>query len=150
MVGFGTDKKTVVTGVEMFRKLLDDGQAGDNVGLLLRGWKSTRWSGAWCSRSRGRSSRTRSSRPKSTSSPKRKAGGIRRSSRATGPSFYFRTTDVTGSVELPAGVEMVMPGDNTKMTIELITPIADGRAAALRDSGRRPDGRGGVVTKILK
>jgi len=80
MVGFGTDKKTVVTGVEMFRKLLDDGQAG------CAGWRSTRWSGGWCSRSPARSSRTRSSSPKSTCSPKRKVDGIRPSSRAIGRS----------------------------------------------------------------
>src|SRR5216117_2236899 len=87
MVGFGTDKKVVVTGVEMFRKLLDEGQRGTTSACCCAGWRSTRWSGGWCWRSRSRSRRTRSSRAKCTSSPRRKAGGTRPSSRDIGRSF---------------------------------------------------------------
>ena len=143
LVGFGAEKKTVVTGVEMFRKLLDEGRAGDNVGLLLRGVEKTRSSGGWCWRSRG----------VDPAAYQVRGGGVRvdegRGGRHTPffkgyrPQFYFRTTDVTGSVELPAGVEMVMPGDNIQMTIELITPIAmdEGLRFAIREGG--PDGGGG-------
>ena len=150
LVGFGTDKKTVVTGVEMFRKLLDEGQAGDNVGLLLRGIEKT-------DVERGMVlAKPKSILPHTQFEAEvyvlTKEEGGRHTPFFKGyrPQFYFRTTDVTGSVELPAGVEMVMPGDNTKMTIELITPIAmdEGLRFAIREGGRTVGA--GVVTKILK
>src|SRR5690349_5962361 len=150
LVGFGTDKKTVVTGVEMFRKLLDEGQAGDNVGLLLRGVDKT-------DVERGMVL----AKPKSITPhtqfesevyvlTKEEGGRHTPFFKGYRPQFYFRTTDVTGTVELPAGVEMVMPGDNTKMTIELITPIAmeEQLRFAIREGGRTVGA--GVVTKILK
>jgi elongation factor Tu len=149
LVGFGADKKTVVTGVEMFRKLLDEGVAGDNVGLLLRGIEKTEIERGMVL-----------AKPKSVTPHTKfeaevyvltKEEGGRHTPFFKGyrPQFYFRTTDVTGSVELPAGVEMVMPGDNTKMTIELITPIAmeEQLRFAIREGGRTVGA--GVVTKIL-
>ena len=150
LVGFGTDKKTVVTGVEMFRKLLDEGQAGDNVGLLLRGIEKT-------DVERGMVlAKPKSILPHTQFEAEvyvlTKEEGGRHTPFFKGyrPQFYFRTTDVTGSVELPAGVEMVMPGDNTKMTIELITPIAmeEQLRFAIREGGRTVGA--GVVTKVLK
>src|SRR5213594_2661313 len=150
MVGFGTDKKTVVTGVEMFRKLLDEGQAGDNVGLLLRGVEKHEVERGMVL-----------AKPKSITPhtqfesevyvlTKEEGGRHTPFFKGYRPQFYLRTTDVTGTVELPAGVEMVMPGDNTKMTIELITPIAmeEQLRFAIREGGRTVGA--GVVTKILK
>jgi elongation factor Tu len=150
MVGFGTDKKTVVTGVEMFRKLLDDGQAGDNVGLLLRGVEKEQVERGMVLAKPG------SIKPHTEFDGEvyvlTKDEGGRHTPFFKGyrPQFYFRTTDVTGTVELPAGVEMVMPGDNTKMAIELITPIAmeEGLRFAIREGGRTVGA--GVVTKIKK
>ena len=150
MVGFGTDKKTVVTGVEMFRKLLDDGQAGDSVGLLLRGIEKDQIERGMVLAKPG------SIKPhtqfESVVYVLTKEEGGRHTPFFKGyrPQFYFRTTDVTGNVELPGGVEMVMPGDNTKMTIELITPIAmdEGLRLAIREGGGTVGA--GVVTKILK
>src|SRR5687767_8372306 len=150
LVGFGSEKKSVVTGVEMFRKLLDDGQAGDNVGLLLRGLEK---------------------KDIERGMVLAKPGSIKPHTRFTGevyvltkdeggrhtpffkgyrPQFYFRTTDVTGTIELPEGTEMVMPGDNITMTIDLITPIAMEEQVrfAIREGGRTVGA--GVVTKILK
>jgi len=150
MVGFGSDKKTVVTGVEMFRKLLDDGQAGDNVGLLLRGVEKHEVERGMVLAKPG--SITPHTQFESEVYVLTKEEGGRHTPFFKGyrPQFYFRTTDVTGSVELPAGVEMVMPGDNTKMTIELITPIAmeEQLRFAIREGGRTVGA--GVVTKILK
>ena len=150
MVGFGTDKKTVVTGVEMFRKLLDEGQAGDNAGLLLRGIEKKDIERGMVLAKAG------SITPHTTFDAEvyvlTKDEGGRHTPFFKGyrPQFYFRTTDVTGTVELPAGVEMVMPGDNTKMAIELITPIAmeEGLRFAIREGGRTVGA--GVVTKIKK
>jgi len=150
MVGFGTDKKTVVTGVEMFRKLLDDGQAGDNVGLLLRGVEKDQIERGMVL------AKPASIKPHTQFESEvyvlTKEEGGRHTPFFKGyrPQFYFRTTDVTGNVELPAGVEMVMPGDNTKMAIELITPIAmeEQLRFAIREGGRTVGA--GVVTKILK
>ena len=150
LVGFGADKKVVVTGVEMFRKLLDEGTAGDNVGLLLRGVEKTEIE-------RGMVLAKPGSIPPHTNFEAEvyvlgKDEGGRHTPFFKGyrPQFYFRTTDVTGSVELPAGVEMVMPGDNIQMTIELITPVAmdAGLRFAIREGGRTVGA--GVVTKILK
>src|SRR6266849_1716836 len=150
MVGFGTDKKGVVTGVEMFRKLLDEGQAGDNVGLLLRGVEKHEVERGMVLAKSG--SITPHTQFESEVYVLTKEEGGRHTPFFKGyrPQFYFRTTDVTGTVELPAGVEMVMPGDNTKMTIELITPIAmeEGLRFAIREGGRTVGA--GVVTKILK
>ncbi len=150
LVGFGADKKTTVTGVEMFRKLLDEGRAGDNVGLLLRGVEKTEIE-------RGMVLAKPGSIPPHTTFEaevyvltKEEGGRHTPFFKGYRPQFYFRTTDVTGSVELPAGVEMVMPGDNIQMTIELIIPVAmdEGLRFAIREGGRTVGA--GVVTKILK
>jgi elongation factor Tu len=150
MVGFGTDKKTVVTGVEMFRKLLDDGQAGDNVGLLLRGVEKTEVERGMCLAKPGSITPHTAFDSEVYVLTKEEGGRHTPFFKGYRPQFYFRTTDVTGNVELPAGVEMVMPGDNTKMAIELITPIAmeEGLRFAIREGGRTVGA--GVVTKIKK
>ncbi len=150
LVGFGSEKKTVVTGVEMFRKLLDDGQAGDNVGLLLRGVEKNDIERGMVLAKPG--SVTPHSKFEAEVYVLNKEEGGRHTPFFKGyrPQFYFRTTDVTGTVELPEGVEMVMPGDNIQMVIELITPIAmdQGLRFAVREGGRTVGA--GVVTKILK
>ncbi len=150
LVGFGAEKKTVVTGVEMFRKLLDEGQAGDNVGLLLRGiGKEEIERGMVLSKGGAITPHTHYLAEVYVLT---KEEGGRHTPFFNGyrPQFYFRTTDVTGSVQLPAGTEMVMPGDNVQMEIELITPIAmdEGLRFAIREGGRTVGA--GVVTKILK
>ena len=150
LIGFGSEKKTVVTGVEMFRKLLDDGQAGDNVGLLLRGVEKSDIERGMVLAKPG--SVTPHTHFEAEVYVLRKEEGGRHTPFFKGyrPQFYFRTTDVTGSVELPAGVEMVMPGDNIGVKVELITPIAmdEGLRFAIREGGRTVGA--GVVTKILK
>ena len=150
LVGFGAEKKAVVTGVEMFRKLLDEGQAGDNVGLLLRGVEKNEIERGMVLAKPG--SITPHTKFEAEVYVLGKDEGGRHTPFFKGyrPQFYFRTTDVTGSVELPAGVEMVMPGDNIQMTIELITPVAmdEGLRFAIREGGRTVGA--GVVTKILK
>ena len=150
MVGFGTDKKTVVTGVEMFRKLLDEAQAGDNVGLLLRGVEKDQIERGMVLAKPGSIKPHTHFEAEVYVLTKEEGGRHTPFFKGYRPQFYFRTTDVTGSVELPAGVEMVMPGDNTKMTIELITPIAleEQLRFAIREGGRTVGA--GVVTKILK
>jgi elongation factor Tu len=150
MVGFGTDKKAVVTGVEMFRKLLDEGQAGDNVGLLLRGVEKTEIERGMVLAKQGSITPHTAFDAEVYVLTKEEGGRHTPFFKGYRPQFYFRTTDVTGSVELPAGVEMVMPGDNTKMAIELITPIAmeEGLRFAIREGGRTVGA--GVVTKIQK
>ena len=149
LVGFGTDKKSVVTGVEAFRKLLDDGQAGDNVGLLLRGVNKEDIERGMVLAKPG--SITPHTKFEGEVYVLNKDEGGRHTPFFKGyrPQFYFRTTDVTGSCELPAGTEMVMPGDNIQMTIELITPIAMEEQVrfAIREGGRTVGA--GVVTKIL-
>ena len=150
MVGFGTDKKTVVTGVEMFRKLLDEGRAGDNVGLLLRGiGKEDVERGMVLAKS---GSITPHTKYLAEVYVLTKEEGGRHTPFFNGyrSQFYFRTTDVTGSVQLAEGTEMVMPGDNVQMAIELITPIAmdEGLRFAIREGGRTVGA--GVVAKILK
>jgi elongation factor Tu len=149
-VGFGTDKKTVVTGVEMFRKLLDEGQAGDNVGLLLRGIEKDQIERGMVLAKPGSIKPHTQFEAEVYVLTKEEGGRHTPFFKGYRPQFYFRTTDVTGNVELPAGVEMVMPGDNTKMTIELITPIAmeEQLRFAIREGGRTVGA--GVVTKILK
>jgi elongation factor Tu len=150
LVGFGAAKKTVVTGVEMFRKLLDEGQAGDNVGLLLRGVDKNEIERGMVLAKPG--SVTPHTKFESEVYVLTKEEGGRHTPFFKGyrPQFYFRTTDVTGDVELPEGVEMVMPGDNTRMNIGLITPIAmeEGLRFAIREGGRTVGA--GVVTKIIE
>jgi elongation factor Tu len=150
LIGFNSDKKTVITGVEMFRKLLDDGQAGDNVGLLLRGInKEDVERGMVLAKPGSITPHTKFSAEVYVLT-KEEGGRHTPFFKGYRPQFYFRTTDVTGSVELPEGMEMVMPGDNVQMEIELITPIAmdEGLRFAIREGGRTVGA--GVVTKILK
>jgi len=150
VVGFGAEKKTVVTGVEMFRKLLDEGVAGDNVGLLLRGVDKDEIERGMVLAKPGTVTPHTHFESEVYVLTKEEGGRHTPFFKGYRPQFYFRTTDVTGSVELPEGVEMVMPGDNTKMTIQLITPIAmeEGLRFAIREGGRTVGA--GVVTKILE
>ncbi|HXG44661.1 MAG TPA: elongation factor Tu [Gemmatimonadales bacterium] len=150
LVGFGAEKKTVVTGVEMFRKLLDEGVAGDNVGLLLRGIEKNEIERGMVLAKPGSITPHTKFNAEVYVLTKEEGGRHTPFFKGYRPQFYFRTTDVTGSVELPEGVEMVMPGDNIQMTIELITPIAmeEGLRFAIREGGRTVGA--GVVTKILK
>jgi elongation factor Tu len=149
LVGFGSDKKTVVTGVEMFRKLLDQGQAGDNVGLLLRGIAKEDVERGMVLAKPGSITPHTKFNAEVYVLTKEEGGRHTPFFKGYRPQFYFRTTDVTGSVELPEGMEMVMPGDNVQMTIELITPIAmdEGLRFAIREGGRTVGA--GVVAKIL-
>jgi elongation factor Tu len=150
IVGLKATTKTVCTGVEMFRKLLDQGQAGDNVGVLLRGTKREEVE-------RGQVL----SQPGSITPHTKFTAEIYVLSKEEGgrhtpffqgyrPQFYFRTTDVTGAVELPAGTEMIMPGDNVSVTVTLIAPIAceEGLRFAIREGGRTVGA--GVVAKIIE
>jgi len=150
IVGIRETTKTTVTGVEMFRKLLDEGRAGDNIGVLLRGTKRD-------DIERGQVLAA----PKSINPHTKFEAEIYVLSKDEGgrhtpffngyrPQFYFRTTDVTGSVDLPEGIEMVMPGDNVNVRAELINPIAmeDGLRFAVREGGRTVGA--GVVTKIIE
>src|SRR6058998_3843900 len=150
IVGFRETRKTVVTVVEMFKKQLDEGMAGDNAGLLLRGIGKDEVERGMVLAKGG--SITPHTKFKAEVYILTKEEGGRHTPFFKGyrPQFYLRTTDVTGTVELPAGVEMVMPGDNTKMTIELITPIAmeEQLRFAIREGGRTVGA--GVATKILK
>ena len=150
IVGIKDTIKTTCTGVEMFRKLLDEGQAGDNVGILLRGTKREEVERGQVLAKPG--SITPHTKFESEVYVLSKEEGGRHTPFFKGyrPQFYFRTTDVTGAVELPAGVEMVMPGDNIKMVVELIAPIAmdEGLRFAIREGGRTVGA--GVVTKIIK
>jgi elongation factor Tu len=150
LVGFNSDKKSVITGVEMFRKLLDDGQAGDNVGLLLRGIEKDAVERGMVLAKPGSITPHTKYNAEVYVLTKEEGGRHTPFFKGYRPQFYFRTTDVTGSVELPEGMEMVMPGDNVQMTIELITPIAmdEGLRFAIREGGRTVGA--GVVTKILK
>ncbi len=150
LVGFGANKKTVVTGVEMFRKLLDEGQAGDNIGLLLRGVEKTEIERGMVLAKPGSITPHTKFEGEVYVLTKEEGGRHTPFFKGYRPQFYFRTTDVTGSIELPAGVEMVMPGDNIQMTITLITPIAmEGQLRfAIREGGRTVGS--GVVTKVLE
>ena len=150
LVGMNSEKSTTVTGVEMFRKLLDEGQAGDNVGLLLRGVAKD-------DIQRGMVlAKPKTITPHTTFKAEvyvlTKEEGGRHTPFFNGyrPQFYFRTTDVTGSAALPEGVEMVMPGDNVQMVVELITPIAMEKELrfAIREGGRTVGA--GVVTEIVE
>ncbi|TFG66795.1 MAG: elongation factor Tu [Gemmatimonadales bacterium] len=150
MVGLGAEKKTVVTGVEMFRKILDEGQAGDNVGLLLRGIGKEEVERGMVMAKPG--SINPHTKFKAEVYVLTKDEGGRHTPFFNGyrPQFYFRTTDVTGSATLPEGVEMVMPGDNVNMDVELITPIAMDTELrfAIREGGRTVGA--GVVTEITE
>ena len=149
IVGFRDTRKTVVTGVEMFKKLLDEGRAGDNVGLLLRGVdKDDIQRGMVLAKPGSITPHTKFTAEVYVLT-KEEGGRHTPFFKGYRPQFYFRTTDVTGSVELPEGMEMVMPGDNVQMTIELITPIAmdEGLRFAIREGGRTVGA--GVVAKIL-
>ncbi len=150
LIGFNSDKKTVVTGVEMFRKLLDEGRAGDNVGLLLRGVDKNDIERGMVLAKPGSITPHTKFQAEVYVLTKEEGGRHTPFFKGYRPQFYFRTTDVTGSVELPEGMEMVMPGDNVQMTIELITPIAmdEGLRFAIREGGRTVGA--GVVTKIIK
>ena len=150
IVGFGPTQKTVVTGVEMFRKILDVGQAGDNVGLLLRGIKKDEVERGQVVAKPG--SITPHTKFKAEVYVLTKEEGGRHTPFFSGyrPQFYLRTTDVTGVVTLPEGVEMVMPGDNVSLTVHLITPVALEKELrfAIREGGRTVGA--GVITEILE
>jgi len=150
IVGFKATQKTVATGVEMFRKLLDEGQAGDNIGVLLRGTKREEVERGQVLAKPG--SITPHTHFNAEAYVLTKEEGGRHTPFFNGyrPQFYFRTTDVTGVVKLPEGTEMVMPGDNINVVIELITPVAmdEGLKFAIREGGRTVGA--GVVTKILQ
>src|SRR6187431_1066102 len=150
IIGIKELQKTVVTGVEMFRKLLDEGRAGDNVGLLLRGIGKEEIERGMVLAKPGSITPHTNFLAEVYVLTKEEGGRHTPFFKGYRPQFYFRTTDVTGSVELPEGMEMVMPGDNVQMTIELITPIAmdEGLRFAIREGGRTVGA--GVVTKILK
>ena len=150
IVGIKATRKTVATGVEMFRKLLDEGRAGDNIGVLLRGVGKEEVERGQVLAKPG------SITPHTVFDAQvyvlTKEEGGRHNPFFPGyrPQFYFRTTDVTGSVTLPAGIEMVMPGDNTELTVELITPIAmdEGQKFAIREGGRTVGA--GTVIKVIQ
>jgi elongation factor Tu len=150
IVGIKATVKTTCTGVEMFRKLLDQGEAGDNVGVLLRGTKREDVERGQVLAAPG--SITPHTHFEAEIYVLSKDEGGRHTPFFNGyrPQFYFRTTDVTGSVELPNGVEMVMPGDNIKVTVKLINPIAmeEGLRFAVREGGRTVGA--GVVSKVLE
>ncbi|SIO95993.1 Elongation factor Tu [Vibrio spartinae] len=149
IVGVKDTTKTTCTGVEMFRKLLDEGRAGENVGVLLRGTKRDDVERGQVLAKPG--SITPHTKFESEVYVLSKDEGGRHTPFFKGyrPQFYFRTTDVTGSIELPEGVEMVMPGDNVKMVVDLIAPIAmdEGLRFAIREGGRTVGA--GVVAKIV-
>jgi elongation factor Tu len=150
IVGFRATQKTVATGVEMFRKLLDEGQAGDNIGVLLRGTKREEVERGQVLAKPG--SITPHTRFNAEAYVLTKEEGGRHTPFFNGyrPQFYFRTTDVTGVVKLPQGTEMVMPGDNINVEIELITPVAmdEGLKFAIREGGKTVGA--GIVTKIIQ
>jgi elongation factor Tu len=150
MVGIRPTTKTVCTGVEMFRKLLDQGQAGDNIGVLLRGTKKEEVERGQVLCKPGSITPHTNFEAQVYVLTKEEGGRHTPFFNNYRPQFYFRTTDVTGHIVLPEGTEMVMPGDNTVMTVELISPIAmdDGLRFAIREGGRTVGA--GSVTKILK
>jgi elongation factor Tu len=150
LIGLGTKRKTVVTGVEMFRKLLDDGQAGDNVGLLLRGVEKDEIARGMVVAAPGTITPHTKFNCEVYVLAKDEGGRHKPFFNGYRPQFYFRTTDVTGEIILKEGMEMVMPGDNVEMSINLISPIAmeDGLRFAIREGGRTIGA--GVVTKILE
>jgi len=150
IVGIRETTKTVVTGIEMFRKLLDEGIAGDNVGLLLRGIEKDGVERGQVIAKPGSITPHRKFKGKVYVLTKDEGGRHTPFFSNYRPQFYFRTTDVTGSIKLPAGVEMVMPGDNVEMEVELITPIAMEKEVrfAIREGGRTVGA--GIVTDIIE
>ena len=150
VVGIRDTSKTTVTGVEMFRKLLDQGQAGDNVGVLLRGTKRDDVERGQVLAKPGSITPHTKFQAEVYILTKEEGGRHTPFFKGYRPQFYFRTTDVTGMVELPEGVEMVMPGDNVQMSVELIAPIAmeEGLRFAIREGGRTVGA--GVVAKIYE
>ena len=150
IVGIKDTDKTTVTGVEMFRKLLDQGQAGDNVGILLRGTKREEIERGQVLAKPGSITPHTKFEAEVYVLSKEEGGRHTPFFKGYRPQFYFRTTDVTGAVELPDGVEMVMPGDNVKIKVELIAPIAmdEGLRFAIREGGRTVGA--GVVAKIFE
>jgi elongation factor Tu len=149
IVGFKDTMKTVVTGVEMFRKLLDEGRAGDNIGALLRGTKREEVERGQVLAKPGSITPHKNFMGEVYVLKKEEGGRHTPFFKGYRPQFYFRTTDVTGDVKLPEGMEMVMPGDNVNMEIMLITPIAceEGLRFAIREGGKTVGA--GVVTKII-
>ena len=150
IVGIRPTQKTTCTGVEMFRKLLDQGEAGDNVGILLRGTKKEDVERGQVLAKPGSITPHTKFEAEVYILSKEEGGRHTAFFKGYRPQFYFRTTDVTGSVELPEGVEMVMPGDNIKITVTLIVPVAmeDGVRFAIREGGRTVGA--GVVSKIVE
>ncbi|MCF6776673.1 elongation factor Tu [Thiotrichales bacterium 19X7-9] len=150
IVGIKDTTRTTVTGVEMFRKLLDEGRAGDNVGLLVRGVKREDVERGQVLCKPGSITPHTQFEAEVYVLSKEEGGRHTPFFKGYRPQFYFRTTDVTGSIELPEGVEMVMPGDNIKMNVTLIAPIAmeEGLRFAIREGGRTVGA--GVVAKIIK
>jgi elongation factor Tu len=150
IVGIKDTMKTTCTGVEMFRKLLDRGEAGDNVGVLLRGTKREEVERGQVLAKPGSITPHTKFEAEVYILTKDEGGRHTPFFKGYRPQFYFRTTDVTGAVELPEGTEMVMPGDNVQMVVELINPIAmeEGLRFAIREGGRTVGA--GVVSKILK
>jgi len=150
LVGMGADRKTVVTGVEMFRKILDEGRAGDNAGLLLRGIGKDEIERGQVLAEPGSIEPHTKFKAEVYVLTKEEGGRHTPFFNGYRPQFYFRTTDVTGAAELPEGVEMVMPGDNVQMEVELITPIAMETELrfAIREGGRTVGA--GVVTEIIE
>jgi elongation factor Tu len=150
IVGLGETKKTVATGVEMFRKLLDEGRAGDNIGVLLRGTAKEEVERGMVLAKPGSITPHKKFKAEVYILTKEEGGRHTPFFNGYRPQFYFRTTDVTGVAKLPAGVEMVMPGDNITMEIELITPIAMEKELrfAVREGGRTVGA--GVVTEVIE
>jgi elongation factor Tu len=150
IIGIKDTVKTICTGVEMFRKLLDEGQAGDNVGVLLRGTKREDVERGQVLAKPGSITPHTNFECEVYVLTKEEGGRHTPFFKGYRPQFYFRTTDVTGTIQLPEGVEMVMPGDNIKMVVELIAPIAmeEGVRFAIREGGRTVGA--GVVSKVLK
>ncbi|MGH8526285.1 MAG: EF-Tu/IF-2/RF-3 family GTPase, partial [Gammaproteobacteria bacterium] len=150
IVGIRETQKTICTGVEMFRKLLDEGQAGDNVGVLLRGTKREEVERGQVLCKPGSVTPHTHFEAEVYVLSKEEGGRHTPFFSNYRPQFYFRTTDVTGAVELPPGVEMVMPGDNVKMVVKLIAPIAmeEGVRFAIREGGRTVGA--GVVAKVVE
>jgi elongation factor Tu len=150
IVGLGQAKKTVATSLEMFRKILDDAEAGDNVGILLRGVDREEIDRGMVISAPGSITPHTHFTAQVYVLSKDEGGRHTPFFNNYRPQFYFRTTDVTGSIDLPSGVEMVMPGDNTEMEVELITPIAmeEGQRFAIREGGRTVGA--GRVVKITK
>jgi elongation factor Tu len=150
IVGLKPTVKTTCTGVEMFRKLLDEGRAGDNVGVLLRGTKRDEIERGQVLAAVGTITPHTKFEAEVYVLSKEEGGRHTPFFKGYKPQFYFRTTDVTGEVFLPEGVEMCMPGDNIKITVQLIAPIAmdDGLRFAIREGGRTVGA--GVVSKIIE